>query len=536
MKTFLLPLLIGACLLVVPQWAWAQPSNSSNPQVLCFGTVEPYCVDCTENSNTGTAGSTYVWTVSAATATIQPNPAFPAVQPNPIQGNHILIDWGTTPVGNYTLQVVESNADGCAGLPMVLNIQIQQIIALASTPVNPTCGLSNGSITLGAVTGGTAPYTYSINGSGFTSTTSYTGLAAGSYTFIVRDTNGCEFTANPVTLTNEAGPTALASTPVDPTCGLSNGSIALGAVTGGTGPYTYSFNGSGFTATTSYPGLAAGSYAIIVRDVNGCEYPTSVSLTNQAGPTALASTPVDPTCGLSNGSIALGAVTGGTGPYTYSFNGSGFTATTSYPGLAAGSYAIIVRDVNGCEYPTSVTLTNQAGPTAVVTTIVDATCDGASNGSITLGAVTGGVAPYTYSFNGSGFTATTSYTGLAAGNYTIVVRDANGCEYPTAATIAEPLPFTVDVTAGPQICFEGSAIFTFSGGPANGTVNITVDGVAQTITLDGSGAFSLIVNSAIDDVDVDVVNVSDGTCTYDVTDSGTVIVSPEIQTSDISHD
>ena len=458
MKTFLLPLLIGACLLVVPQWAWAQPSNSSNPQVLCFGTVEPYCVDCTENSNTGTAGSTYVWTVSAATATIQPNPAFPAVQPNPIQGNHILIDWGTTPVGNYTLQVVESNADGCAGLPMVLNIQIQQIIALASTPVNPTCGLSNGSITLGAVTGGTAPYTYSINGSGFTSTTSYTGLAAGSYTFIVRDTNGCEFTANPVTLTNEAGPTALASTPVDPTCGLSNGSIALGAVTGGTGPYTYSFNGSGFTATTSYPGLAAGSYAIIVRDVNGCEYPTSV------------------------------------------------------------------------------TLTNQAGPTAVVTTIVDATCDGASNGSITLGAVTGGVAPYTYSFNGSGFTATTSYTGLAAGNYTIVVRDANGCEYPTAATIAEPLPFTVDVTAGPQICFEGSAIFTFSGGPANGTVNITVDGVAQTITLDGSGAFSLIVNSAIDDVDVDVVNVSDGTCTYDVTDSGTVIVSPEIQTSDISHD
>jgi len=67
-------------------------------------------------------------------------------------------------------------------------------------------------------------------------------------------------------------------------------------------------------------------------------------------------------------------------------------------------------------------------------------------------------------------------------------------------------------------------------------VNIAVDGVAQTITLDGSGAYPLIVNSATADVDVDVVSVSDGTCTYDVTDSGTVIVSPEITTSPISHD
>ena len=35
-------------------------------------------------------------------------------------------------------------------------------------------------------------------------------------------------------------------------------------------------------------------------------------------------------------------------------------------------------------------------------------------GLVTLGAVTGGVAPYTYSFDGSAFTATTSYTNLSA--------------------------------------------------------------------------------------------------------------------------
>ena len=48
---------------------------------------------------------------------------------------------------------------------------------------------------------------------------------------------------------------------------------------------------------------------------------------------------------------------------------------------------------------------NTSGPTAIATTVVNAAC-GASNGSITLGAVTGGLAPYTYSVDGSAFTAT----------------------------------------------------------------------------------------------------------------------------------
>jgi hypothetical protein len=127
-------------------------------------------------------------------------------------------------------------------------------------------------------------------------------------------------------------------------------------------------------------------------------------------------------------------------------------------------------------------------------------------------------------------------TGVVAGTYNVTITDANGCTQTASATITEPQPFTVDVTAGPQICYQGSAIFTFSGGPANGTVNITVDGVAQTITLDASGNYTLVVDPATSNVDVDVISVSDGTCTYDVNDSGTVIVSPEIVTSPISHD
>ena len=59
-----------------------------------------------------------------------------------------------------------------------------------------------------------------------------------------------------------------------------------------------------------------------------------------------------------------------------------------------------------------------------------------ANGSLTLGAVTGGIAPYTYSVDGSPFTATLVYNNLAAGTHTIDVRDANGCVFATTAAIS----------------------------------------------------------------------------------------------------
>src|SRR5205823_6416590 len=128
------------------------------------------------------------------------------------------------------------------------------------------------------------------------------------------------------------------------------------------------------------------------------------------------------------------AVTGGVAPYTYSIDGGAFTATTSYTNLAAGAHTIDVKDANGCIYSTTATVNGSTGPTAIVTTTVDAAC-GTANGTLTLGAVTGGVAPYTYSIDGGAFTATTNYTALAAGSHTIHVKDASGCILATTVTI-----------------------------------------------------------------------------------------------------
>ena len=349
--------------------------------------------------------------------------------------------------------------------------------AIATTVVNAACGASNGSITLGAVTGGLAPYTYSVDGSAFTATTSYPGLAAGTYAVEVRDANSCIFSTT-ASVSNTSGPTAIASTIVNATCGASNGSITLGAVTGGLAPYTYSVDGSAFTATTSYPGFAAGTYAVEVRDANSCVFSTSVTVTSTSGPTAIVTTVVNAACGASNGSITLGAVTGGLAPYTYSVDGSAFTATTSYPSLAAGTYAVEVRDANGCIFSTTASVSNTSGPTAIASTIVNATCGG-SNGSITLGAVTGGLAPYTYSVDGSAFTATTSYTGFAAGTYAVEVRDANGCIFSTSVTVTS--------TSGPTAIV--TTVVNAACGASNGSITLgaVTGGLAPyTYSVDGS--------------------------------------------------
>ncbi len=406
--------------------------------------------------------------------------------------------------GSHTIDVRDAN--GCIFSTTAGINNSNGPTAIATTTTDATCGSSNGTLTLGAVTGGVAPYEYSVDGSAFTTTTNYTNLAAGSHTIDVRDANGCIYSTT-ATVTGSNGPTAIATTTTDAACGSSNGTLTLGAVTGGVAPYEYSVDGSAFTTTTNYTNLAAGSHTIDVRDANGCIFSTTAGINNSNGPTAIVTTTTDATCGSSNGTLTLGAVTGGVAPYEYSVDGSAFTTTTNYTNLAAGSHTIDVRDANGCIYSTTATVTGSNGPTAIATTTTDAAC-GASDGTLTLGAVTGGVAPYEYSVDGSAFTTTTNYTNLAAGSHTIDVRDANGCIFSTTAGINNSNgPTAIATTTTDATC-----------GSSNGTLTLgaVTGGVAPyTYSIDG-GAFTGTTN---------YTNLAAGSRTIDVKDANGCIFS-----------
>src|SRR5204862_7550619 len=125
---------------------------------------------------------------------------------------------------------------------------------------------------------------------------------------------------------------------------------------------TYSFDGSLYIHAPLPINLGAGSHSISVKDANGCAFSTTANIGNTNGPSAVAVTPTDAACGANNGTITIGAVTGGTSPYTYSFDGSRYTSTLVYNYLSAVSHTISVKDANGCTFSTTSNIANTNGP------------------------------------------------------------------------------------------------------------------------------------------------------------------------------
>ncbi len=289
-----------------------------------------------------------------------------------------------------TITVTATPASGCTTVH-TYTITINPAPSATFTDPPDQCLTGNSFTFTNTGTAG-AGYTHSWNFGGAISNTStavspsgVSYAAAGTYTIthIVTDTaSTCNATVTH-TVVVFPSPTAIATTVVDAHCAQSDGSITITGVTGGTAPYTYSVCGSPFTGTTSYTGLAAQTCTVIVRDVNGCEFQKSVTILDIPGPTAVAITTVNSSCGSSNGVINIGAVTGGVAPYTYSVNGSAFTATVSYPGFAAGTYPVVVKDANGCLFNTTANVSNNTAPTAIATTLTNSNC-GAATGCINI--------------------------------------------------------------------------------------------------------------------------------------------------------
>jgi hypothetical protein len=187
---------------------------------------------------------------------------------------------------------------------------------------------------------------------------------------------------------------------------------------GGTAPYTYAWS-NGATSQTAN-NLSSGIYTVTVTDANGCTDQMSVTINQPQSSLVTTATQVNVLCyGNPSGSIDVN-VNGGTAPYVYSWsNGSTAQDITN---LAGGSYTVTVTDVLGCTASTSVTITE---PTALSLTTTSTDELLGADGTATVN-VSGGTAPYTYSWTPGG-ESTPSISGLVAGLYMVTVTDANGC-------------------------------------------------------------------------------------------------------------
>ena len=334
----------------------------------------------------------------------------------------------------YLIKIRSMDAGGLTHSQVIyIDITNVTISVSASATTNVTCnGGSNGVITVSGVTGGTASYTYSKNGSTYQSSTTFSGLTATSYTIYAKDSYG-EVGSTYVTVT-EPNVVSVSASGTNPTCFSStNGSITVSSATGGSGSgFTYSKDGSTYQTGTTFNGLANGTYTIYAKDSNSCTGSTSVTL-NRTQVTATVSQS-NVTCnGGSNGSITVSGLSGGQGgPYSTKLNSGGtyqvITTSRSYTGLTAGTYTIYVKDSADCENTYSITVTQPTAVSVSSSSTTYPTCWDGTNGSVTLSA-SGGSAPYQYSKdNGSTWQLSATFNNLSSTSYTFKAKDDNDCQ------------------------------------------------------------------------------------------------------------
>lgn len=332
----------------------------------------------------------------------------------------------------------DTPADPCNGVTVTVNGTVSNATTIGGT---------DGSIAVSA-TGGSG-FTFKLGSGAYQSATTFSGLAAGTYTITAKNSSGCTGSAT-FTISNPPNPctgvtiTVTGTTSNPSTVGGTNGSINASA--SGSSNFTYSINSGAFQASGNFTGLPAGAYTIVAKDGNGCLGSASFTLADPnpcAGVTiTVTGTTANPTSSsAADGSISASAA-GSTG-FTFNINGGAYQASGNFAGLTAGSYTVGAKDGNGCTGSSSFTLTAPnpcAGVTITVSNVVvgNTPCQ-TNNGSITATA-SGGFGPYTYSLNNGSYQASSLFANLGAGTYTVQARDANSCNGSSGNTVLSNRP------------------------------------------------------------------------------------------------
>jgi hypothetical protein len=374
----------------------AMQSQVEGVNITCFGVSNG---SATVSLTGATAPVTYAWSNNATTQTI----------------NNLT-------AGVYTVNVLDAN-----NCPATLNVSITeptQLQANASNTNETGVGANNGTaITL--PTGGTGSVTYLWSNAATTQT--IVGLSPATYTVTVSDANGCT-SIQSVVVTPFNCVISVQPTVTNITCAGANNGLIILSQTGGTAPFTYLWsNGSTGSSITNLP---AGTYTASLTDANGCLVISSSTVTVEDNTAPMLTCP---------GSI-VACANNNTVNYTLP------VATDNCP-LFGGAWAQTSGLSSGSQFPIGVTnntftFTDTGGNISscsfevVISTPVNFNnvsvtnvSDGQNNGAIDI-SIAGGNPPYSFEWkkNDQVIIGTTEdISGLSAGFYTVIVKDANDC-------------------------------------------------------------------------------------------------------------
>ena len=361
--------------------------------------------------------------------------------------------------GDYTLTLTDANNPNCSIVSTPITIaEPGVLIATNAQTVFLECNGDDFAEIVATAQGGVAPFTYEwfqvVNGNNnqlTEDTDIIANLSAGTYFVRITDANNVVADANPV-IVNEP---AVLQIEVDGTTnvlcnGEATGAIAI-SVTGGTFPYQYVWS-NGLTVE-DINGLEAGDYSIEVIDAMGCITEETITIATPDDAVQIADVTINNVSAYQalDGSILLD-VQGGLAPYTYLWSRVSDNANVgnqaSISNLAADSYTVTVSDANNCTIIETYEVTQ---PDIVEDTIVQPSCTGESNGSISV-LVNQGNGTFTYAWS-TGDT-TNAITGLAAGSYSVTITGFGNGPLTRTYVLEDPAPLEVNLGADRVLCAD----------------------------------------------------------------------------------
>lgn len=389
--------------------------------------------------------------------------------------------------GLTTYSVTVTDQNGCTENTNIYVDTVYRLSAFATADSANCFNEPSGSATITA-TNGTGPYSYSWSSGSLSQTA--TNLVAATYTATVTDNLGCRATASATVL--QPSQIITITDTERPNCvGESTGKAWVSA-SGGTPGYTYSWSTLPVQQTDTAFGLSRGNYNVTVTDANGCTVANSANVLDPLSLRFTGITRSEISCASDEDGEVTVFVTGGTGQLTalWSNGNNGFTNSN----LGPGTYSVTISDEKGCEIDTAITF--NAPPRLVfgATFPIDASCYGLEDGEIWVQGAQGTRDPafgYEYSIDGVTWITTegdpaNDVTGrfreLAAGTYTVYVRDANGCTIDTTITVGQPdeifvyiEPGDTNIALGDQIPlnvriapYDNSVVNSYFWTPSNG--------------------------------------------------------------------
>lgn len=414
--------LYGTQLPIVAGSAQLTASISNVENISCFNSNDG---SATVTASGGTSPYSYLWTNGVTTATNT-----------------------TLGPGSASVTVTDNNNATASAITTI----IEPPLLSATIDFDLLNPCPNASVAIIEIyhSGGTPSFSY-LWSNGVT-TKINSNLPNGIYFCTVTDSNGCTSSSS-LEVTSGPGVNVNLLLLNNITCnGLTNGQISVVGAGIPNTAYTYLWSNS--ATTSQINNLAAGSYTVTVSasgtvctstGTYGIIEPTTIALNDFIAQEISCHNSTD-------GSIAV-QPTGGTAPFSILWSNGAVSSVNQ--NLAPGTYTVTVTDQRGCTATKSFELSAPDSISINIVNSMNASCNGAMNGSILLSA-SGGIQPFSYLWsNGNN---SNLLNDVSAGIYSVTVSDSKNCQKTASYTVGTNSSFMIGTPTVTDITCGGDSI------------------------------------------------------------------------------